>query len=396
MKSKGLWICLSVLLVLGLLVGGFGCKAPATPTPTPTPAPASPKPSPATSAAPAPASPKPSPATPTPAPATPEKVITIRFTHTGPATEDSVMHIYCVKVKELCEKYFPGRVKFEEYPAGQLYGLIPGFNALISGAVEMTYANDGQISGIIPNIEIVKVPGLIKSPAHAQDFWLTYAEKYSEKYLYQKYNAGIMAMCPIDPISFWFKKPFSSLADIKGRKMATSISPMTKAICEELKLALVDIPIADRLPALQTGVADGVAETSMTSMIRYSLHLQSKYYFDAKLSAHWAQHLAFYNRPWFESLPKDVAAKLHDVIWPEATNAAYALQTRLAAQAVKTLKEAGCVASDLGAKDTPVLMNEIWPKLGKQFIGIVDEDAIKLINELGKKYEPGQSFELKK
>lgn len=40
MKRKRIWVVVSVLVVLGLLVGGFGCKAPApevTPTPTPTP-----------------------------------------------------------------------------------------------------------------------------------------------------------------------------------------------------------------------------------------------------------------------------------------------------------------------------------------------------------------------
>ena len=29
MKNRGIWVVVSVLLVLGLLLGGFGCKAPA-------------------------------------------------------------------------------------------------------------------------------------------------------------------------------------------------------------------------------------------------------------------------------------------------------------------------------------------------------------------------------
>ena len=40
MKNKGLWVVVSVLMVLGLLMGGFGCKTPeptSEPTPTPTP-----------------------------------------------------------------------------------------------------------------------------------------------------------------------------------------------------------------------------------------------------------------------------------------------------------------------------------------------------------------------
>jgi len=36
MKQKGIWVVVSILVVLGLLLGGFGCAAP-TPTPTPSP-----------------------------------------------------------------------------------------------------------------------------------------------------------------------------------------------------------------------------------------------------------------------------------------------------------------------------------------------------------------------
>jgi len=35
MRKKGIWVIVSVVVVLGLLMGGFGCAAP-VPTPTPT------------------------------------------------------------------------------------------------------------------------------------------------------------------------------------------------------------------------------------------------------------------------------------------------------------------------------------------------------------------------
>ena len=47
MRKKGIWVVVSVLVVLGLLLGGFGCKAPTPtpvePTPTPAPSPAAPE-----------------------------------------------------------------------------------------------------------------------------------------------------------------------------------------------------------------------------------------------------------------------------------------------------------------------------------------------------------------
>jgi len=67
MKTKSIWVLVSVLVVLGLLIGGFGCAAPA-PEVTPTPTPAKPTPTPAK---PTPAKPTPTPA---PAPAAPDVI----------------------------------------------------------------------------------------------------------------------------------------------------------------------------------------------------------------------------------------------------------------------------------------------------------------------------------
>ena len=38
MKKKGMWIIVSVVVVLGLLMGGFGCAAEPTPRPASAPA----------------------------------------------------------------------------------------------------------------------------------------------------------------------------------------------------------------------------------------------------------------------------------------------------------------------------------------------------------------------
>ncbi|MFC2066935.1 TAXI family TRAP transporter solute-binding subunit [Chloroflexota bacterium] len=89
MKNRGIWIITSVLVILGLLMAGFGC---ATPAPAPAPAPA-PKPAPVPAPTPSPTpAPKPSPTpaptpapSPAPAPAFPS-LITMGTHNVGSAT----------------------------------------------------------------------------------------------------------------------------------------------------------------------------------------------------------------------------------------------------------------------------------------------------------------------
>ena len=157
MKNKGVLVVVSVLVVLGLLMGGFGCAAP-SPEVTPTPTPAKPTPT--------PAKPTPTPAKPTPAPAPGEPdVITWRGQNCyigerqDPRYPDYWLGSggFGVYYAEWIERATSGRLVIDLAPAGAIVPVVDTFAAIERGALDFTglyYA--GYHTGVMPeaNVEI--------------------------------------------------------------------------------------------------------------------------------------------------------------------------------------------------------------------------------------------------
>ena len=95
MKRKGIWVIVSVLVVVGLLIGGFGCAAP-TPAPTPTP-------------------------TPAPAPGPPEMTLRI----SSPYPEGALLTVHAKYFAERVTELTGGRITFETFWGGTLVGAGP-------------------------------------------------------------------------------------------------------------------------------------------------------------------------------------------------------------------------------------------------------------------------------
>ncbi len=300
------------------------------------------------------------------------------------------------KMKELSDKYLPGRIKVEEYPAGQLYAIKDAIKATMAGAVEMCITGDAYIGVDVPNTMIARIPALPKNPAQIQDFWVNYGEQFSEKYLYDTWKIGLVGAYPVDATTWWFKKSFASLADIKGRKVGHTAAPEDKMLSEDAYgLAVAVIDMGDRLTALQTGLIDA-SQTAFTTHYNYALQKQAPYYLSTDVACKGCEYFMLYNYPWFKNLPPDVSKALHDVIWPGATEAAYATQTKFAVDVVQKIKADGATECKLKPEETANLLNVVYPKIQAKYLNLVNDWELKIFNEIGKKYTVGASYELKK
>lgn len=166
MRKKGLWIALSVVLVLGLLISIFGCKA--TPGPGPTTAPTAP----ATTAAPSPTaspapSPKPTTVVPAPAPTTapaPAQPQVIKWVNQAQYTlafdipdrwKGSAMPISSVASAYLFAEYMKsitnGRLIIEHVPPGAIIPTADILGGIGKGVADCSiHAFAGSWTGIIP------------------------------------------------------------------------------------------------------------------------------------------------------------------------------------------------------------------------------------------------------
>jgi len=188
---------------------------------------------------------------------TPEKPMVMRC-----ASEFAPPETISVILKEL-ETTIPqetgGRVKFEYYPAAQLYNFPDGITALQAGDLEMGFSGM-PISFLIPEWDMISnLPFLIDDAAHLQRLEDTDAYK---NFCERMEAMGIKPLTRVYPMHeqplFNSKRPIATLEDLRGLKF--SVGPgliMVESMTLLSGSKPVNIPIPEFATALETGMVDG-------------------------------------------------------------------------------------------------------------------------------------------
>jgi len=288
MKKKSIWIAISVLIVLGLLMGGFGCakeEAPA-PAPTPTPAPTSkPTPAPTTKPSPAPTT-KPSPA-PSPKPTTPKPT-------TAPAPAEAkqwnlrMQYLWTAgalfprealpQFVEMIDKGTNGRVKITLHSGGEL---VPTFEAI-----------DALGAGVVDILDHAAFYELGRMPVASFAHWVPFSTQYPHEWWAYKYRLGQIDLMrqAYAPLNVYYvgpmiqtgygqivsKKPVNTLEDVKGLKIRAggAIAKLWEAVGATTSL----VPWGEIYTSVTTGVLDAVTVGPESSIFDLKLHEQCKYY----------------------------------------------------------------------------------------------------------------------
>jgi len=232
-----MFILLALMLVLSPLLGG--CAKEEEPTPAPPPEEEAPP---------------------------PPKPIVIRFTSVWPPVDDTIL-----LMKEL-ETMVPaatnGRVKFENYHAGQLYGYVEGYMAVQSGDIEMCWGGT-ELAPISPEWDaICALSWLCDDEAH----FLRLMETDAGKALLDRMEA--MGLKHLVYVGFAGtgklannKHPIETLEDFKGVKFWFPPMPLFLAQAEALGIQTVAMDPAEWNTAIETGMLDGciASDAGMTA-----------------------------------------------------------------------------------------------------------------------------------
>jgi len=251
MKRKGTWIVVSVLVVLGLLLGGFGCAAPA---PAPTPAP-----------------------TPTP---TPVKPIVLKVTGYGGPTYP--LRILQEEANQLIEERSGGRLKIEFFPEQSLVKMRDVFEAAPTGVVDIfmtcpLYAPDlfgiiADVENMVFNWDMELFQEHYRDPGSFYDFQQPYWEK----------NGLYLLSWPlVGGYEVGSTTPIHTLEDWKGKLVRTvaGFSDLIKALGAEP----VFIATGELYEAMQRGTVDACT-VSMSSMRSLSIQEVAPYFTIAGLT----------------------------------------------------------------------------------------------------------------
>lgn len=344
MKKKGTWVILTLLVVLALLVGVFGCAQPA-PTPTPTPKPT-------TTTTPTP--------TPTPTPVTP---ITLKAGGYGGPTYP--LTIMMEEANKLIEQRSGGRIKIQWFPNESLVKQVDMYDAIPKGVLDIgiTSAAYKEALGlpyyvmVLPftwNVELFQQH--YRDPGSWFDFQQSYWEKMGLRLLSQSSLGYLQLSC---------RTPIHALADFKGKLIR--VSGLAQAV-RLLGAEPVDLPASGTYEALQKGTIDG-SVISFDSMRTLGVPEVNKYFTQWDMSM--SSLMMIMGTKVRQTLPSDIV-KLIDDAYLEAERNHNARLTGLLNDTIQAIKTYPGVVE---IYQVPAAERALWKEKVKPMI----DDAAKKV-----------------
>jgi tripartite ATP-independent transporter DctP family solute receptor len=198
-----------------------------------------------------------------------------------------------------------GAVEVDFKHSGVLGGQVETLEQTQAGVIEATTPAIPALAGFYPNIQILSIPYLWKSPVVAwevldgefgQAFFDDMAKKTGIRVITIFDNGGYRSFTNNT-------REVRSAKDMKGLKIRVMESPTEMRIVSSLGAAPTPIPWVELYTSLQTGVVDG-EENSAATIIAGSLYEVQKYY---TIDQHTLSLAVFaVSEKWFQSLPKDI------------------------------------------------------------------------------------------
>jgi tripartite ATP-independent transporter DctP family solute receptor len=186
-----------------------------------------------------------------------------------------------------------------------LGGQVETIEQVRDGVIEATTPAIPALAGYYPNMQILSIPYLWKSPVIAWevfdgDFGKAFFDDMAKK-------TGLRIITIFDNGGYRSftnnVREVRTARDMKGIKIRTMESPAQMKIVSSLGGAPTPIPWVELYTSLQTGVVDG-EENSAATIIAGSLYEVQKYY---TIDQHTLSLAVFVvNEKWFQDLPNDV------------------------------------------------------------------------------------------
>jgi TRAP-type mannitol/chloroaromatic compound transport system substrate-binding protein len=225
----------------------------------------------------------------------------------------SSTHIGSVGLAKRIEEMSGGRIKIDIMPAGAIVPPFEILSAVHKGTLDAGRAYSAHWAGKHPaaNLFATGPGGPFGMDSVDIVAWLYHGgglELYRELYL-EQLKMKVLVF-PVDmkwPEPFgWFKKPFKSLADLKGLKMRES--GLVAEVYKEAGITVIMMPGGEVLPALERGVLDAAGFSCPTTDKEMGFMDVCKYYY-APGTANPAGLTEFLlNKDVWDKLPADLKA----------------------------------------------------------------------------------------
>ena len=172
-----------------------------------------------------------------------------------------------------------GRLSIQMYPSMQLGGEKETIEQTQIGAIQMLRVSVGSMGPIVDDINVVNMPFLFKSIAHAERMMDGPIGQELLDKITASPNANLVALCWMDSGArslYNTKHPIKSIEDVKGLKFRVIGNPIFVDMMNALGGNGVSMGYDQVFSALQTGVIDG-AENNLPSYVFSNHYTTAKY-----------------------------------------------------------------------------------------------------------------------
>jgi tripartite ATP-independent transporter DctP family solute receptor len=265
-----------------------------------------------------------------------------------------------------------GRLSVQMYPSMQLGGEKETIEQTQIGAIQMLRVSAGSIGPIVDDINVVNMPFLFKSMAHAEKMMDGPIGQELLDKITANANAGLVALCWMNSGArslYNTKRSIKTIEDIKGLKFRVIGNPIFIDMMNALGGNGVAMGYDQVFSALQTGVIDG-AENNPPSYVFSNHYTVAKHF---SLTEHLVvpELLVFSKRAWTALSADDQA--LIKKFAREAQMEERGLWNKYEQQAMEKAKAAGCEIVEIADK-TPFqnAVKPVWNKYGPKYQNMID------------------------
>ena len=270
-----------------------------------------------------------------------------------------------------------GRLSVQMFPSMQLGGEKETIEQTQIGAIQLLRVSVGSMGPIVDDINVVNMPFLFKSTAHAQKMMDGPIGQELLDKITASPNAGLVALCWMDSGArslYNTKHPIKTIDDVKGLKFRVIGNPIFIDMMNALGGNGVAMGYDQVFSALQTGVIDG-AENNPPSYV-FSNHYTAAKYFSLTEHLIIPEVLLFSKKAWSQLSADDQG--LIKKFAREAQLEERELWNQYQQKAMDKAKAAGCEIVDIADK-APFqnAVKPVWDKYGPKY-----QDMIKRIQTI--------------
>ena len=214
--------------------------------------------------------------------------LTIKISHQWPGGtidkgdfRDRLVRLFAQKAGEKTG----GAMKFEIYPASVLFKPVPQYDAMLTGALDMSVYPLDYAAVKIPQLSISLMPCIVKDHYQAMRWKDQPIGKEIEK-LSEENGMKILTWAWCGGGMAGKSKPVILPADLKGIRIRAAGKMFETMLYEGAGAAIASMPSTEIYFAMQTGVLDA-AMTSSSSFESFRLYEQVKFYTSPRITTTW-------------------------------------------------------------------------------------------------------------